>query len=34
MTTVGEHPGAIEKHTIYQISVTERHGRARDLETV
>jgi NCS1 family nucleobase:cation symporter-1 len=34
MTTVGEHPGAIEKHTIYQIPVTERHGRARDLFTI
>jgi uncharacterized Ntn-hydrolase superfamily protein len=34
MTTGGEHPGAIEKHTIYQIPVTERHGRARDLFTI
>src|SRR5882757_5821450 len=34
MTTASETPGKIEQHTIYQIPIDQRHGRARDLFTI
>jgi NCS1 family nucleobase:cation symporter-1 len=34
MTTVSEKPGKIEQHTIFQIPLDQRHGRARDLFTI
>lgn len=34
MTTASERPGQIEQHTIYQIPLDERHGKARDLFTI
>lgn len=34
MQTPREQPGRIEAHTIFQIPIDQRHGRARDLFTI
>jgi NCS1 family nucleobase:cation symporter-1 len=34
MMTARERPGKVEQHTIYQIPIDQRHGRARDLFTI